>query len=71
MRSAVVLRSTACRVVVADADFMFVHMIVVGVVHVPVVKIIDVIIVPHRGVAAVRTVHVWMLLVNFMIDAHF
>jgi hypothetical protein len=50
---------------------MFVDMVSVHVVKVPVVKIVIMALVPHDRMPAVRTVHVSMPFVNFVISFHF
>lgn len=50
------------------ADRVLVHVIAVGMVQMPVVDVVDVTVVPHGDVAAVRSVHV--LVVRVRLAAH-
>lgn len=67
---AVVFRSTAGGIAGAHADPVFIHVISVNVMQVPVVKIIDVPVVAHRGVPAIWSMRVRMMLVNVMFGCH-
>ena len=58
-----VVRRTAVRVFIADLQHMFVNVVAVGVVKVSVVKIINMIAVANRGVAAVFAVNVVVIVV--------
>jgi hypothetical protein len=49
---------------VARPDLVLVDMVAMGVVEVPVVRVVDVIVVPHRHMSAARTVLVIVSIVN-------
>jgi len=63
MRLTVVLRGAAVRIAPGRADLMIINMILMGVVQVPVVKVVGVPVVPHGCVPAIGTVNVCVPLV--------
>ena len=70
MRSAVMLRCALRRVIRADGDLVLAHVITVHVVQVSIVKVIHVTVVFHGWVAAVRTMHMRVRFMNFVISTH-
>ncbi|HUA82497.1 MAG TPA: hypothetical protein VMB85_01465 [Bryobacteraceae bacterium] len=70
MLAAAMIRGATFRIVIADADTMFVYVVAMQVVQVAVVQIIDMSVVPHRGVPAVGAVLVRMTFMRFMLLSH-
>jgi hypothetical protein len=69
MTTTAVPRSAAIRVLGTDFQHMLVHMVAVGMMQMAVVQIIDVILMAHGHMAALRTMVVWMPFVNRVIVA--
>lgn len=71
MGSAIVIRRTRCRVFSTYCDLVLVNMVAVCVVKVSIVEIVLVAVVLHDYVSAIRTMHMRVRFVNFVIGFQF
>jgi hypothetical protein len=67
MAAAIVVRRAGVGIAGAHLDHMLVEMVIVRVMQVAVVEIVHVIAVPYRGVAAARTVLVWVVVMDLVL----